>query len=213
MTPFDAILFDFDGVLIDSEPLHCLCWADVLKPLGVTLEWEFYRQHCIGIDDREMLRMMATQSDPPRDWAELWAQYPAKKELFRDRTLSAPPFDAALDSFLATLHGQYKMAVVSSSARAEIEPLLMAGGLRHYFETMVCDREAGALKPAPEPYLMAARLLGASNPLVVEDSPAGIASGRAAGFEVLAVQSPAEVPDLVLRKVARTQGLRGPEPL
>ena len=52
---FDAILFDFDGVLIDSEPLHCLCWADVLKPLGVTLEWEFYRDHCIGIDDREML--------------------------------------------------------------------------------------------------------------------------------------------------------------
>ena len=213
LTPFDAILFDFDGVLIDSEPIHCLCWADVLQPLGVTLEWEFYRDHCIGIDDREMLRMMATQSDPPRDWQELWTQYPAKKQLFRDRTLSAPPFDPALDNFLATLHGHYKMAVVSSSARAEIEPLLQAGGLRRYYETMVCDREAGALKPAPEPYMMAARLLGASNPLVVEDSPAGIASGRAAGFEVLAVQSPAEVPELVLRTVARAHGLRIPEPL
>ncbi len=134
MTPFDAILFDFDGVLIDSEPLHCPCWAEVLKPLGVTLEWEFYRDHCIGIDDREMLRMMATQSDPPRDWQELWAQYPAKKELFRDRTLNAPPFDPALEGFLAALHGKYKMAVVTSSARAEIEPLLQAGGLRGYFD-------------------------------------------------------------------------------
>jgi len=207
LKPFDAILFDFDGVLIDSEPLHCLCWADVLKPLGMTLEWEFYRDHCIGIDDREMLRMMATQSDPPRDWEQLWAQYPAKKELFRDRTMSAPPFDPALDHFLATLHGQYKMAVVSSSARAEIEPLLKAGGLRRYFDTMVCDKEAGAHKPAPEPYLMAAQLLGASNPLVVEDSPAGIASGRAAGFEVLAVQSPAEVPELVRRRLARAHEL------
>jgi beta-phosphoglucomutase len=213
LTPFDAILFDFDGVLIDSEPLHCRCWADVLKPLGVTLEWDFYRDHCIGIDDREMLRMMASQSDPPRDWQELWAQYPAKKELFRDRTLSAPPFHPALDNFLATLHRQYKMAVVSSSARAEIEPLLKAGGLRHYFETMVCDKEAGAHKPAPEPYLMAARLLGASNPLVVEDSAAGIASGHAAGFEVLAVRSPADVPDLVLRKLARAHGLHPDEPL
>ena len=201
MTAFDAILFDFDGVLIDSEPLHYACWAEVLKPLGVTLDWEFYRDHCIGIDDREMLRMMATRSNPQRDWEELWAQYPAKKELFRGRTLAAPPFDPTLDSFLAGFHGQYKMAVVTSSARAEIEPLLKAGGLRGYFEVMVCDREAGAHKPAPEPYLMAARLLGANNPLVVEDSPAGIASGRAAGFEVLAVQSPAEVPDLVRRRL------------
>ena len=201
LTPFDAILFDFDGVLIDSEPLHCRCWADVLKPLGVTLDWDFYRDHCIGIDDREMLRMMATQSDPPRDWQELWGQYPAKKELFRERTMSAPPFDPALDGFLATLHGRYKMAVVSSSARAEIEPLLEAGGLRRYFETMVCDKEAGAHKTAPEPYLMAARLLAANNPLVVEDSPAGIASGRAAGFEVLAVRSPAEVPELVRQRL------------
>ena len=63
-------------------------------------------------------------------------------------------------------------------------------------------REAGALKPAPEPYLMAARLLGASNPLVVEDSPAGIASGRAAGFEVLAVQSPGDVPELVRQRLS-----------
>jgi len=207
MTQFDAILFDFDGVLIDSEPLHWACWAEVLKPLGVTLEWEFYRRQCIGIDDREMLRMMATQSDPPRDWEELWAHYPAKRELFRDRTLKAPPFDPGLDGFLAEMHGQYKMAVVTSSARSEIEPLLQAGGLRGYFETMVCGKEAGAHKPAPEPYLMAARLLGASHPLVVEDSAAGTASGRAAGFEVLAVQSPADVPELVRQTLARAHGL------
>jgi beta-phosphoglucomutase len=201
MTQFDAILFDFDGVLIDSEPVHCLCWADVLKPLGLTLDWEFYRDHCIGIDDREMLRMMATQADPPRDWQELWAQYPAKKELFRQRTLQSPPFDPALESLLIALHGNYKMAVVTSSARAEIEPLLEAGGLRRYFEIMVCDKEAGLHKPAPEPYLMAARLLNANTALVVEDSPAGVASGRSAGYEVLTVRSPAEVPGLVRQRL------------
>ncbi len=111
-------------MLIDSEPLHCACWAEVLKPLGVNLEWDFYSRHCIGIDDREMLRMMATQSDPPRDWDQLWAQYPAKRDLFRERTLKAPPFDAALGGLLEELRGNYKMAVVTSSGRAEIEPLL-----------------------------------------------------------------------------------------
>ena len=59
MTGLEAIFFDFDGVLIDSEPVHWDCWRQVLLPFGVTLEWEFYRDHCIGIDDREMLRMMA----------------------------------------------------------------------------------------------------------------------------------------------------------
>jgi beta-phosphoglucomutase-like phosphatase (HAD superfamily) len=78
---------------------------------------------------------------------------------------------------------------------------------------MFCGKEAGAHKPAPEPYLMAARQLGVNNPLVVEDSPAGIASGRAAGFEVLAVQSPSDVPQLVRQRVARAHGRRSPEPL
>ncbi len=190
---FDAILFDFDGVLIDSEPLHCACWAEVLKPLGVNLEWEFYCTNCLGIDDREMLRMMATQSDPPRSWDELWARYPAKRDLFRERTLANPPFDSALGGLLAELRPNYKLAVVTSSSRVEIEPLLQAAGLRDYFDVMVCDREAGRLKPEPDPYLMAARLLNVKTPLVVEDSPAGIAAAKAAGFEVYAVKHPSEV--------------------
>src|SRR5215472_12451407 len=96
MPRFDSILFDFDGVLIDSEPVHWACWREVLLPLGVSLEWEFYRDQCIGIDDRLMLQMMATASDPPRDWQEMWACYPAKKELFRGRMIVEPPFPADL---------------------------------------------------------------------------------------------------------------------
>ena len=68
MPSFDSILFDFDGVLADTEPVHCACWAEVLATVGVTLTWEFYRRQCIGIDDRDMLRLLATQSGPPRDW-------------------------------------------------------------------------------------------------------------------------------------------------
>jgi HAD superfamily hydrolase (TIGR01509 family) len=200
---FDAILFDFDGVLVDSEPVHYACWAEALRPLGVHLDWEFYSRNCIGIDDREMLRMMATQSDPPRVWEELWEQYPAKRDLFRSRTLAAPPFDAALGGLLAELSGSYKMAVVTSSGRAEIEPLLQAAKLRDYFATMVCAREAGGLKPLPDPYLKAARELGALTPLVVEDSAAGVAAGLAAGFEVLQVRSPADVPREVRERLAR----------
>ena len=202
MSGFDSIFFDFDGVLADTEPQHCACWAEVLAPLGVILEWEFYRGQCIGIDDREMLRMMATQSDPPRVWEDLWALYPAKKELFQARMMANPPFDAGMREFLATLDGRYKLAVVSSSSSTEIEPMLVAGGLRGYFQTIVGGDHVKRHKPAPEPYLLAAERLGVKAPLVVEDSAAGIASGHAAGFEVLVVKGPGEVAELVRRRLA-----------
>lgn len=202
MPEFEAILLDFDGVLADTEPLHWACWSEVLAPLGIVLSWEFYQDHCIGIDDRDMLRVLASQASPPRPWDDLWALYPAKKKLFRERTLAAPPFDPELDAFLGRLHREYKLAVVTSSSCAEIEPLLEAGGLRRHFDALVGGESVAHHKPAPDPYLLGAARLGVRKALVVEDSAAGIASGRAAGFEVLVVEHPADVPGLVLRRLA-----------
>jgi HAD superfamily hydrolase (TIGR01509 family) len=201
MPEFQAILFDFDGVLLDSEPVHWACWADELAALGVTLTWDFYRQHCIGIDDREMLRTMASQADPPRDWRDLWALYPAKTECFRDRMMAHPAFDPALNGLLVRLHERYRLAVVSSSSCSEIEPLLIAGGLRAHLDTVVGGEQVERHKPAPDPYLLAAARLGVTRALVLEDSPAGIASGRAAGFEVLPVARPSDVPELLRRRL------------
>jgi HAD superfamily hydrolase (TIGR01509 family) len=202
MPSFDSILFDFDGVLADTEPVHCACWAEMLATAGVTLTWEFYRRQCVGIDDRDMLRMLATQTDPPRDWDDLWKLYPAKKRMFLARMTANPPFDPALAGFLKSLNERYKMAVVSSSSSTEIEPILAAGGLRQYFETMVGAESVRRYKPAPDPYLLAAERLGSRAPLVVEDSGAGIASGRAAGFEVLQIHHPAELPEMVGRRLS-----------
>jgi beta-phosphoglucomutase len=196
MGALQAIFFDFDGVLLDTEPVHCACWAEVLAPAGLTLTWEYYRDHCIGIDDRDMLRVMARQADPPRDWDSLWALYPAKIKLFQAR-MTAPPFERSLTGMLPGLHRQFKLAVVSSSSCAEIEPLLVAGGIRQHFDTIVGGGDVSRHKPAPDPYLLAAVRLGVETALVLEDSAAGIASGKAAGFEVLGVRHPAEVAGLL----------------
>jgi len=201
MPGFDAILFDFDGVLVDSEPLHYACWAEVLAPFGVDFQWEFYREHYIGIDDRDMLHRIAAAASPPLDWRSLWARYPAKKALF-ERKMERPPFPPELPGLLATLHGQYRLAVVSTSARVEIEPPLQAGKLRGYFDALVTGEDVERRKPAPDPYLLGARLLGAQRPLVVEDSPAGIASGQAAGFEVLAVASASAMPAALMERLS-----------
>jgi beta-phosphoglucomutase len=187
MPEFEAILFDFDGVLLDSEPVHYACWAEVLSPLGVALEWEYYREYGVGVDDREMLRTVAARSHPPRNWEELWALYPAKKKLFQARMAQLPPFDPSLDGFLGELHGAYKLAV---------------GGIGRHFDTLVGGEDVQRHKPAPDPYLLAAQRLGVRAVLVVEDSQVGMASGRAAGFEVLAVKGPADLRQRVLGRLA-----------
>jgi HAD superfamily hydrolase (TIGR01509 family) len=199
MCALQAIFFDFDGVLLDTEPVHWASWAQMLATVGLTLTWEDYRDRYIGIDDRDMLRFIAREADPPRDWDSLWALYPAKKLVFQDRMLSTP-FEFALSEMLPDLHRQFKLAVVSSSACSEIEPLLVAGGIRDHFDTVVGGGDVSRLKPDPEPYLLAATRLGVDSALVLEDSAAGIASGRAAGFEVLPIRHPTDVPGLLRQR-------------
>src|SRR5437016_287445 len=135
MHEFQAILFDFDGVLLDTEPVHWACWSEMLSTVGLELPWEYYRDECIGIDDRDMLRVMARQADPPRNWESLWALYPEKKRLFQSR-MTSPSFDAELTQMLPELGAEYRLAVVSSSSCVEIEPILLAGGLRQRFATV-----------------------------------------------------------------------------
>jgi beta-phosphoglucomutase len=192
--PFDAILFDFDGVLVDSEPIHYDCWIEILGPFGFNMDWDTYVRTCVGISDRTMVERFAHAQTPALDPDVLYAQYPRKKELFRDRMLAANPFLPETLELVRELALKMPLAVVSSSGRTEIEPPIIAAGIRHHFQALVCGLEAGKLKPAPDPYLKAAQMLQARNPLVVEDSDAGAASGLAAGFEVLRIAHPNELP-------------------
>jgi len=183
---WDAILFDFDGVLADTEPLHWRCWNEILAQFSIRLSWETFQRECVGTSDRSLVERLAAQHQPPIPFEELWSQYPSKKELFRTR-ISGVPFPVETVDLLRELTGSYKLAVVTSSARVEIEPALIHGGIRACFHELVCGKEVEHLKPAPDPYLKAAELLSARKPLVIEDSDSGVASARAAGFEVLRV--------------------------
>jgi beta-phosphoglucomutase len=200
-TSFDSILFDFDGVLADSEGVHFECWTAILGPLGIPLSWESYCANCIGITDRSMLEVLASQKTPPHDVEDLWQYYPKKKALFREKAYANPPIPGATRELLRTLTA-YKLAVVSSSGRAEVEPVLERAGIHDCFVTIVTGDDVKNRKPHPEPYLLAAERLGAKRPLVVEDSEPGAAAGIAAGFSVLRLQSPYDLPTALLRALS-----------
>ena len=200
MTDYEAILFDFDGVLADTEPLHFESWAEALRPLGISLDWRTFEKHCIGIPDRVVAEFFRGLVHPPVEFEAVWARHAVKRQLFlaklRQKPFFLPEVPALIKSFTS-----YKLGVVSASSRIEVEAGLNAAGILHCFEVVIGTEDVERTKPDPEPYLLAMQRLGARKALAVEDSEAGVASATAAGLDVLRVPRPGDMPDLVKRRL------------
>lgn len=193
------MLFDFDGVLLDTEPVHFACWREILSTFSVPFEWDVYVERYIGVSDRDMIREVCALREPPADVAAVMEHHPRKKDLFRDRMVATARLRDDVRALLDELRGACKMAVVTSSGRGEIEPILRAMGVLEHFDAVVYGGDVKRLKPAPDPYLLGAERLGVTQALVVEDSDAGEASGRAAGFDVVRVREQSGMVPLVRR--------------
>jgi beta-phosphoglucomutase len=198
---YDALLFDFDGVLADTERVHHACWNEILAPFGVAVAWPWYWANCVGVADHVLAPRFGV-GDPPLLVA-------AKQQRFREALEQSPPFLESTVAFLRELAGSYRMAVVSSSFRTEVEPPLVRSGLDRCFQKILCGDDVTRLKPAPDPYLKAAEILSAQNPLVIEDSDSGIASARAAGFDFVRVTGPEEMVNEVRKHLASARKSTG----
>lgn len=192
----DAILFDFDGVLADSEPVHWECWREVLGTVGLDLTWDYYERECIGVSDREMLLRLGKIENPPRPLDELWPLYPHKQKIFRERVKDRPIVQQPTRRTVKSL-SDIRIGLVTSSISSEIEPILKNEGIFDCFAACVYGDRVTNLKPHPEPYLLAQELIGAKRAIVLEDSEAGLESARSAGCQVIAVKHPSEVPAIV----------------
>lgn len=199
--PYEAILFDFDGVLVDSEPVHWECWQEILRDFELDLDWKTYSEHGIGTSDRDLMALVCQRAGRPHDLERVIAEYPRKKDLFRDRMLERDAFSKEVRELLPELSG-YRLAVVTSSGQGEVEPILRAADVHGFFHATVYGSDVKRLKPAPDPYLLALEKLGVRDALVVEDSAAGEASGRAAGLDVLRIKTAAEMPARLRERIA-----------
>ena len=201
-TPVRALLFDFDGVLADTEPLHWRAWREVVRPFGIDLDWETFQSTCVGVTDSAMLHRLCALAAKPVTKDELRAHYPQKRRLFLDlvdgRPLIGPDLVALLKSLI-----QFRLGVVTSSNQEEIEPILKKEQLLPVLAAVVYGNDVRHYKPHPEPYLIAVERLGvaACDTTVFEDSAAGLQSAREAGCRVVAVSDVAQVPALVRAQV------------
>jgi len=204
---YEAILFDFDGVLADSEPVHFECWREILQTFELDLDWKTYSEQGIGVSDRKLLALICNRTDPPFDLERLIAEFPRKKDMFRARMLERQPFSGEVFELLPELH-DYQLALVTSSGQTEVEPVLERAGLRGFFHAAVYGGDVKQHKPAPDPYLLAVEKLGVRSALAVEDSTAGVESARAAGLDVLRVGMPSEMPALLRRRLGLAKAVR-----
>jgi beta-phosphoglucomutase len=186
MNPFliRAVLFDFDGVLADSETIRFRATVQALTEIGVSLSRETFRAQWLGRTDEAALRDLLGERFG-RDGKRFLER---RHALYEERMDEVEPFtDAA--QFIRRLPQDIRLAIASGSRRVEVESLLWRAAMTESFRTLVTAEDYGRAKPAPDAFQAAARLLDLCPAacLVIEGSTAGIAAAQAAGMPVAAV--------------------------
>ena len=185
-----AVIFDNDGVIIDSEPLHIEADLQILAEYGI--EWKTSDLHrFIGVKDDVMWKTLQGELGLP-DSPEALKE---KKGRIRDGVFTAErirPIDGIPELFAALKAAGWKVAVASSSQRSLIGPWLEAMGLGVQLDAFVAGDDVANPKPHPEPYLRAAALLCVlpSDCTAIEDSPHGVKSAKAAGCRCIGFRTP-----------------------
>jgi beta-phosphoglucomutase len=186
---YKAVLFDMDGVIVDSEQLHFATFKAALEPHGYDLTDEHYKQHFMGKTDKLGLQlyfdfMQETAHHGPiltkkaRSFLELAADqlisYPGVLEFIRDLAKCKVP-----------------MALVTGSLRAEAEIVLKTFGITDLFSVVIPAEDVVNGKPDPEGYLKGAKALGVkpADCVVIEDAASGVKAAKAAGIRCVAVTS------------------------
>ena len=181
-----ALLFDLDGTLLDSDPLHIAVFADMLRPLGIAVDEHYYLTHVHGRLNTEVFSELMPDADPRAMDIAKEAEF--RRRLAQTRIKPAKGLVALMDR--AKAQG-IPCAVVTNACRLNAVAMLDAIGLTGRFDPVITSDDGIPGKPDPAPYLAGAKAHGvpAKRCIAFEDSPAGLQSARAAGCTVVGLTS------------------------
>ncbi|MFQ5667224.1 MAG: HAD family hydrolase [Candidatus Binatia bacterium] len=189
-----AVIFDFDGVLADTEAAHCTALQSVAAAAGMALSRDMYFRYLLGLPDRACLAAVCEQAGQRADAARLDALVANKRAEFA-RLSRATGLYPGVAAAVRGIHRHCMLAIASGAFREEIEPVLEREGVRSLFSAVVGADDVHVGKPAPAPFLAALHelnrtcdaALAAADCLAVEDAPAGIVAAHAAGMRCVGV--------------------------
>jgi HAD superfamily hydrolase (TIGR01509 family) len=184
---YRALLFDLDGTLAETDSLHLPTWVNVLRPYGIEIDEEFYRERISGRSNSKIVEDLLPDlsAEEGRDLAD------AKEASFRERADELEPLPGLLDFMREAKDRGLSLALVTNAPEENVEAMLLALDLRDFFDEVVLSDEVGPVKPDPAPYRAALDMLGVApeEALAFEDSTSGIASAAGAGIPTVGIAS------------------------
>ncbi|MEE8576379.1 MAG: HAD family phosphatase [candidate division Zixibacteria bacterium] len=179
-----VVIFDLDGLLSDTETLHCHAYRSTLDEVGVSISEAEYAEHWIrkGLSIREFVSERSLDLNPKRLHARKVELY---QELLRS---SLQPMPGAID-LLDRLHGKKRMALASSSLADNVHLVLKLLNMADYFELIVTGESVSRVKPHPDPFLFVSEQMNVppDQCVVIEDAEKGIVAAYSAGMKSIAV--------------------------
>jgi HAD superfamily hydrolase (TIGR01509 family) len=204
MATLTAIIFDFDGVIADTEPLHFAGFRQTLAEIGISLTESDYYANYLGYDDRGCFIAALTTNQHPTDPSALTQLIQRKAHVYLESVKDHLVIFPGVREFVREA-AAYPLAIASGALRHEIEVILEEAGLRKEFLHITSAEDVTRGKPDPQPFLQALNALNRQCPeqaitaescLAIEDSIPGIRSAKTAGMKVLAVANTHTIQDL-----------------
>lgn len=205
MSTLTAIIFDFDGVIADTEPLHFAGFRRTLAEIGISLTESDYYAKYLGYDDRGCFIAALTAHQHPTDPYALAQLMQRKAHAYLESVKDHLVIFPGVREFVREAAAAYPLAIASGALRHEIEVILEQAGLQKEFLHITSAEDVTRGKPDPQPFLQALNGLNrqrreqtitAGSCLVIEDSIPGILGAKTAGMKVLAVANTHTIQDL-----------------
>ncbi|HEY4619860.1 MAG TPA: HAD family phosphatase [Nitrospirota bacterium] len=190
-----AIIFDFDGVITDSEPVHLKMFQKVLGEMGLTISEKDYYEIYLGMDDKGCFSTVLKSNGIDSNSEHIQSLIDKKTEYLMDYIRDNLFIYPGVVEFIETSSEKYLLAIASGALRHEIEFILEGAGIRPAFDIIVSAEDVSEGKPNPECFNKALERLNeiSSQPIttadcfIIEDSIAGIEAAKAAGIRCVAV--------------------------
>lgn len=203
MSTLRALIFDFDGVIANTEPLHFAGLRQTLSEIGIELSEADYYADYLGYDDRGCFIAALTANHHPVDPTTITQLMKRKAVAYLESVKHHQVIFPGIPEFVRNAARAYPLAIASGALRHEIEYILEEAGLRKEFLHITSAEDVTQGKPDPQPFLLTWKALRqrdssltTSSCLVIEDSLPGIHGAKAAGMKVLAVTNTHTVQDL-----------------